>query len=974
MAGISFWQLHLDLIRKFLVTLAWFGLLLLLGVPLFAQSFLPQTPLSALFHPDDYKAGSQNWDIAQDKRGFIYFANHFGLLEFDGSQWKTYSTKLGASLKSVCVGENGNIYVGGQGNFGYFKPTLDGRLIYHSLDSLLEDDQRSFDELWHIYENGDEKYFCSRKYIFLLKEGSLKVISHPGIQYSYFLNYKLYVSTWNDGLLVLNNDSLHQVKGGELFRGKSIRGMIPLNQSKILIATLDGDLYSFSEEGFVEFGSKNSSLFKESLINSVLRLRSGEIAIGTQNNGLYILNQEGKIVQNLDKDNGLCGHTIFALHEDELGNLWLGQSNGISYVFLGLPFSQINDQQGVEGAGYAATIYKDKAFLGTSNGAFIETKDGFKKIKGSSGQVYQFSVQKEKLLMGHHNGTFEYQEGEFKKIDATQGSWMFERKNDDRNILLSGHYQGLKRFEWQENEWSKGTVIKNFKESSRLFFMDESGYIWVSHGFKGVFRLSLNENADSVLSQQFYGASSGFPSDELINVFKLQNRLLFGTINGPYSYDPLHDNFRPDSILASKIGQESRLIDLSEDVNGNLYYLKTGEIGYLQKMPSGKFYKPEIPFDLISPFVYDDLEKIIPIDLNTVLISAREGFLLFDPTKKVSQLDSLQIYLREVRSMQGDSTLFPYGAASKIPGSKHIYKFAYSNRFITLRVSSAPKHALAGVKYRYLIKDLDPEWTPWTEQTIREVNGLSPGAHEVWVEAQSNGKYKRAFLAILYVYPPWYLSWWARLAYSILFILVLMGLGWFLWRRFILLEYKLKEDRDKAIKDKEKEMEEISLRSENEIQKIKQEKLESELTFKNQELASSTMHLLAKNAFLQNLKENLEKIPKAKPQELGKLNQSIKKIIQRIDQNLNDEDEWERFSFHFSQVHGDFFGKLKAECPELSPQELKLCAYLRLNMSTKEIAQLLNISIRGVETGRYRLRKKLNLDTSINLVDYMMKV
>jgi FixJ family two-component response regulator len=84
------------------------------------------------------------------------------------------------------------------------------------------------------------------------------------------------------------------------------------------------------------------------------------------------------------------------------------------------------------------------------------------------------------------------------------------------------------------------------------------------------------------------------------------------------------------------------------------------------------------------------------------------------------------------------------------------------------------------------------------------------------------------------------------------------------------------------------------------------------------------------------------------------------------------EDDWESFARHFDQVHTDFIKRLKEKYPQLSPKDLKLCAYLRMNLVSKEIAPLLNISVRGVEISRYRLRKKMQLHAEVNLTDYMI--
>ncbi len=87
---------------------------------------------------------------------------------------------------------------------------------------------------------------------------------------------------------------------------------------------------------------------------------------------------------------------------------------------------------------------------------------------------------------------------------------------------------------------------------------------------------------------------------------------------------------------------------------------------------------------------------------------------------------------------------------------------------------------------------------------------------------------------------------------------------------------------------------------------------------------------------------------------------------------MADDESWEQFTQHFDQVHGDFLARIKESYPDITPQETKLAAYLRMNLTTKNIAQLINISVRGVEIGRYRLRKKLNLNREVNLTSFLM--
>jgi DNA-binding CsgD family transcriptional regulator len=97
-------------------------------------------------------------------------------------------------------------------------------------------------------------------------------------------------------------------------------------------------------------------------------------------------------------------------------------------------------------------------------------------------------------------------------------------------------------------------------------------------------------------------------------------------------------------------------------------------------------------------------------------------------------------------------------------------------------------------------------------------------------------------------------------------------------------------------------------------------------------------------------------------------------MIKQLEEDDQIDQEWDQFAKHFDKVHSDFVMQLKTKHPDISPNEVKLCSYLRMNLSSKEIAQLLNISLRGVEISRYRLRKKLNLQGGENLFDYLIQL
>ncbi|MGE8381192.1 MAG: helix-turn-helix transcriptional regulator, partial [Sphingobacterium sp.] len=215
---------------------------------------------------------------------------------------------------------------------------------------------------------------------------------------------------------------------------------------------------------------------------------------------------------------------------------------------------------------------------------------------------------------------------------------------------------------------------------------------------------------------------------------------------------------------------------------------------------------------------------------------------------------------------------------------------------------------------------------------------------------------------------PWYLSWWAKICY----ILMVTGLI------YLIYNFNLQRERKRQFQAKRKWLEEkkVALERDAEQQekewiKLKNQQLEAQLSLKNKELANAALNIVYKNEMLNNLHDELKQLKDAEGNKLS--SDELKKINKLIEDAHNDDRDWHIFEKSFNESHENFFKKLKQEFPDLVPNDLKLCAYLRLNMSSKEIASLLNISTRGVEIRRYRLRKKLGIPTDKNLSEFLLE-
>lgn len=147
---------------------------------------------------------------------------------------------------------------------------------------------------------------------------------------------------------------------------------------------------------------------------------------------------------------------------------------------------------------------------------------------------------------------------------------------------------------------------------------------------------------------------------------------------------------------------------------------------------------------------------------------------------------------------------------------------------------------------------------------------------------------------------------------------------------------------------------------------------EREIEFKNKELVLNVMSLMQKNEMLTTLSQKLINIEESAitPESKETLNKVAKEL-----QKSQDKELWKEFSHRFKEVHGEFYEKLLQKYPDLTPNELKICAFLRLNMSTKDIAELTGQRISSLETARYRLRQKLGIANSdINLVTFLSSI
>jgi hypothetical protein len=695
-----------------------------------------------------------------------------------------------------------------------------------------------------------------------------------------------------------------------------------------------------------------------------------------------VLDPHGELIMQMTRGRGLENRTVLCVYEDNLNNLWLGHNNGIAYVELGSPFSFIDEQSGLPGTGYTAFLDQDKLYLGTNTGLYVkegsEQKD-FTLIENTRGQLYHIGRYHDDLMAGHHNGAMRIQGKRATQLSTEPGSWVFQRLKSEDDKLIEGTYTGLQLYTLQHGQWTWKKKLVGFNESSRVMAEDQQGRLWVTHGYKGAYRITLSKEKDSIERVDYYGTEKGFPTSHLINVFKIRNELLFTAETGIYQYDPASDRFVPESLLSGKLGNQSQTWFMQEDALGNIYFVGREHIGVFQRNAIGEYILNAGDFSKIRKYLNDDLMNITILKNNEVLFGAKDGFIHYDPGQRPNGSGTaFKTLIRNVSLTNSgtDSVLFygNYAQGDSVVNfqlASFVPVLPYNDNSIGFTFSATSFEGDAGLVYQYYLENFEKEWSSWGEKVLKEYTNLKEGRYVFHVRGKNvNGTISPEATYEFVIDPPWYRSVWAYSFYGFSVIGVLLAGFNVLDRKYQREQKLMAMKQEKVLNQKNSELEKLSQQSQEEITRLQHEKLESELRHMNNELATATMHLLNKNEFITGIKNNLTSIVKRGPAE--EMKKELLQITKDIEHNISADADWEHFQFHFDRVHGDFTNRFKAVFPGLSPQEIKLSAYLRMNLSTKEIAQLLNISVRGVEISRYRLRKKLQLDRNQNLQDFIL--
>ena len=446
--------------------------------------------------------------------------------------------------------------------------------------------------------------------------------------------------------------------------------------------------------------------------------------------------------------------------------------------------------------------------------------------------------------------------------------------------------------------------------------------------------------------------------------------MVFATEKGIYNYNQQKDTFEPNPFYQKLFGNQS-IRYLKADFSGNIWFIHEKTLGvadFSGKEPS-IIYLPELSNKMLSGF-----EFIYPVNEKNIFLGGEKRFFHINYEKYKKTAPKLQVRIRTVRIISKTDSLLFGGYFTdvnekQIQSKNDIPEIANKWKSIRFEFASSLFANESNLMYSFRLNGFDQNWSEWTKRTEKEYTNLPEGKYIFEVKVRNNlGNESLTATYSFILLPPWYR---ATLSIIIYFLLLITGI-------FFIYKWQKKKFEDQQSKYEEEQkrllyIHDLELsKTETELIALRNAKLEAEINFKNSELATSAMHLVKKGELITKIKGDLSQVIKGaeSPHSTG----DLKKMIKTLSEDDNMDKEWELFAKHFDKVHSDFLAELKLKHPTITPNELKLSAYLRMNLSTKEIAQLMNISGRGVEISRYRLRKKLQIATEKSLFDYLIGI
>lgn len=907
--------------RKYLV------FFLLFFLPLSAQELLP---FVENFTKAEYDGDNQVWNVAQGNDNAMYFANNHYLLRYNGVVWEKYALPNKTIIRSIFV-DGDRIYCGSYKEFGYWK-RISGRMKYFSLS----DGKRLFEgvsdneEIWKIFRHNGQIYFQSFNELFVHKFGNIRKIRMPSqISYCYIIDGQVYAASVRDGILQMRGDKFISVINPDLLDNNVIHHIEKIN-NLLYAFTKNNGIFIHDSNGLKPWNHPLNNILKDQVIITAKFIGNDKMAVGTALGGLYLVDMGDGSWQNINRQNAMKNNTVLSIATDKENDLWLGLDNGICHVEINSPVSILLDNSGVLGSVYSMAAFNGGYLLATNHGLFNASGGKLEVVPDSQGQVWDIFKTGKSFVIGHNDGTFSFDGKSFKPVSPVNGGWQFLESGLD-SVYFQANYSGIAVYQ-DKSDLSKYKTFGGLTKPIKKISQDLPNELWAADNYRSLYRICYDNDFIATKIENV-SQKNGLTNDYGVKVFGHKGQTLFLIDNLWYSYDRRTGRLIRDKLFNKAFKNISDIIP----VDGNNFMVVKNGLLYLIVESRGDFIWKLIPEKYYQGKLILENTKIFS-DGDNLLVNLDDGFMSLKIARANFSVPKVNIETFYHDELIPNNIDIKYNESIDIHAVPEYYGYSrpdllYSlngeNRFTRLKSGKAT------------------------------LSNLESGSQQIDVFFNDGHRLVKIAQYKFEVGNPWYFSFWMILLYIVIVILIC-----FLYYRWNHIRYQQKL----ALREEELKHQKDIIEMENElkIQEYEKHILELEIQSKSTEVAGKSFSIAKQGEVMDNIRKILDN-----EIDLNKIKTDIKRAIKS---NTIDKHEWEAFETNMKQIHSEFVSRLLAIHPDLSSKDIRLSIYLRMNLSSKEIAPLMNISFRGVELHRYRLRKKLGVAQEIVLNKYMMDI
>lgn len=924
-----------------------------------ATSFMP---IITNYTAADYGGGLQNWALAQGKNGEMYIGNNTGLLCFDGYTWNKYQMPGNQLVRSILIDED-RIYVGTYEDFGYFSRNLSGKLEYTSLWNQIKDFETHNDEIWNILKVDGCIYFQSFSSWFKYDGQSVAAHYNPDLLPLYFhpAHGRIYMQMVNGGLYLLEDDEYKPVIKREELNDDAVVALIPTAGGSMILCTEWNGLYNYDGARVSPRPTAIDHELKNQQMNRAVMIPADStIVLGTIRNGIYAIDKKGKEKWHYDVNNGLYNNSVLRLFCDRDNNVWAALDIGITLIHTGSPYSILIPSHDSPSFGmvYGVSVFNNNLYIATNQSAFLYAACNrtITPVQGTEGQNWHISTFDSQILLGNNSGTKIITGTAATNIPGTEIGSTCLRKCviNGQEVLIESSYYNLRVYRKEKDKWIFSNSIDGFRNPVRRFEVDHTGAIWAAHMSLGLYKIELSTNLKSVEKCIYIKALSNEEnSASLMHVTKIRGRVVLSDNEKTYLYDDINQQIIPFDKLNSILKNG---INMAIYVDDNTYWI-TDYRGYtLIKYENDSFRQERFVPSTFFGLECNENNNNVYVDGHVTYFCLNNGIGRLDMSAKTNALsEKSHLLIKEVTSLSQD--YLP--RSMPVSADKKANEKTWSD--ITFHLSY-PNFNSSPLRFCYRITGNGLDIRSESADPVITCGNLGYGDYCFTASVKNVDDHVIGFTEYYFTKPlPFYLSIYAWVVY-----LTLTGLMVYFYSRWHAAKMLRKRNREF---EKEKMQQDFKmLVQEHIIARQHEQLLESELQIKGKELASLALDAVVQRKAVENLKEVL-----LQQERKGTINKQYADVmLKQISGNMSEEEFWDIYHENFDMIHKNFFRNLRKKYPSLTASDLRFCALLRLNLSTKDIAQFTNLTIRGVETARYRIRKKLNIHGNAGIVDFLI--